>query len=477
MPIRNNAPWEVKDDKKLAELREQNFSYDQIASILGRSNDACRTRLKILRQAEVAPRGPSNRSAQREWTDDDLYYLQEMRRSGIPYKLIAIELERSVSSCQSKFTCTDWKTFSREAKIHDAVSVDRKNEAREKVAKSYERRLDSYKMSGDLIADSLVKALEPYNTVEPPVYKQSSETKKDYQDEDVVLILSDIHVGAYHTFVETGGLGEYNEEVLTERLRNLTYAVKDIHELHSHLYGLPTLHIACLGDIVAGMNASGEWSQNFLNMTITEQVAKGYHLISQMINYWLSIFPKINFYGIRGNHGRVAKRGIEKDNVNWDVVCYDFLQIMFKDNPRIDFHIPRTWWTLEKIKGHNFLMVHGDDIKGKGFPVKGLLDFEKTMAAIIRTFPDYTLAGHFHNSAELTTNSGRVIINGSVIGGDVFSLKTIHAQSNPEQTIFGVHEEHGMTWKYNINLKHPRGPVRGESKEEKATFSKDKMLV
>jgi hypothetical protein len=103
-------------------------------------------------------------------------------------------------------------------------------------------------------------------------------------------------------------------------------------------------------------------------------------------------------------------------------------------------------------------MVHGDDIKGGTFPIRSLANFESKMTGIIREVPDYTIAGHFHNSCELTTNNGCVIINGSFIGGDVYSLKTVHASSQPEQTIFGINNSRGKTWKYNINLDDVREP-------------------
>ena len=80
------------------------------------------------------------------------------------------------------------------------------------------------------------------------------------------------------------------------------------------------------------------------------------------------------------------------------------------------------------------------------------------MGDIVGEKPKYTLAGHFHNTAELGTNSGSVLINGSFVGGDIFSLKNVHANSRPEQTIFGMNNSRGKTWKYNIDLDDTREP-------------------
>jgi hypothetical protein len=151
--------------------------------------------------------------------------------------------------------------------------------------------------------------------------------------------------------------------------------------------------------------------------------------------------------------GNCARDGIQKEHDNWDYVCHKFLETSFKNNPRIKFHIPKSWWYMDRIRGHNFLMVHGHNLRsGSGMPIKRLADFSDKMAIITKQFPDYTLAGHFHNVAELGTSSGKVIINGSFVGPDVYSLKTVHASGKPEQKIFGIGDRHGITWSYDIDL-------------------------
>jgi hypothetical protein len=270
------------------------------------------------------------------------------------------------------------------------------------------------------------------------------------------LILSDLHVGQHYTLEETGGISEYNIDVFKKRAENLKKATKDIVELHSKLYNMPNLHIFCIGDIVAGMNDAGNWSPTYINMTIYDQMINGFEAIADMIYYWLGLFDNIVFYGVYGNHGRAGKKGSEKEYVNWDYICYKFLEAKFKDNKRIKFVVPKTWWIFEKIRNHKFLMVHGEDVKSAGNAIVGLKNLEKNMTGVIRDIPDYTLAGHFHSIAELTTNNGRVIINGSWAGGDIFSLKSLQSSSPPEQRIFGIHDKRGITWSYNLNLDDQR---------------------
>lgn len=187
-------------------------------------------------------------------------------------------------------------------------------------------------------------------------------------------------------------------------------------------------------------------------MPIYDQMISGYDAISDMIYYWLGIFENIKFYGVFGNHGRSGQKGCEKEYVNWDFLCYKFLESRFANNPRVSFVIPKTWWILAKIRNHKFLLVHGDDIKGGASPLNGLQKYEQQMIGILGEIPDYTLAAHFHNTAEITTNHGRILYNGSFIGPDIYSLKNLQRSSRAEQKIFGIHDKRGITWSYNIHL-------------------------
>jgi hypothetical protein len=154
--------------------------------------------------------------------------------------------------------------------------------------------------------------------------------------------------------------------------------------------------------------------------------------------------------------GNCARSGSEKDYNNWDNVIYELLKLQFKDNKRIHFHIPKTWWMLEKIRNHKFLMVHGDDVKSKNPPVRSLLDFEQKMSGIIKDIPNYTIAGHFHNASEYTTHNGRCLVNGSFLGGDMYSLRNYLPGAKPEQKLFGIHDKRGITYMYNIDLDQKR---------------------
>ena len=247
-------------------------------------------------------------------------------------------------------------------------------------------------------------------------------------------------------------MSNYNLKVFSNRLNQLQKSISDIYELHSSLYELHTLNIFCLGDIVDGSNAAGAWSPVYIDTPVYDQLMLGFEHLSQSIEYLLTIFKNIKFYGVRGNHGRIAPSGVEKDYANWDNLIYHMLKIKFSQNDRIQFVVPKTWWIMEKIKDHNFLLVHGDDVKGSGNAIKNLERFSASMSGMLKSKPDYTICGHFHESSEMTTNFGKMIVNGSFVGSDVYALKNLCKYSRPEQKIFGINQSHGVTWRYDLDL-------------------------
>lgn len=453
--LSNSKVWAKEEDEKLISLISQK-SVKEISSILNRSESAIYSRLKKINEVDSEGNKEEKKIKlnNERWSDEEEKILYFGRRDFIPYSLIANNIGRTESAVKKKYGSTNWSEKSYFVTKDKNIIAHHKRSISERLYEAQNSRLDLQKSRIDIVADRIVEAIDSLPKADiPKIYTPNNKGVKMSDPEDVGLMFSDHHIGHRHTKEETGGISEYNYDIFCERMENLKHAVARIYELHSKLYNLETLHIFCLGDIVAGMNNSGSWSPTFINLPIYEQFILGYKHIADFIYYCQGMFPKIKFYGIRGNHGRVAQKGYEKDNVNWDVLCYRFLEAYLQNNKNVEFVVPNTWWIMEEIRGHNFLMVHGDDIRSKnGLAVKGLEAFSEKMMGVTKKIPKYTLAGHFHTVHSCTTNLGKVLLNGSFVGADVYSLKDLHAFGRAEQTIFGIHDQRGITWKYNIDL-------------------------
>jgi len=391
------------------------------------------------------------------WTEKEMAMLYELRvGQGRPFRTISTTLNRTRKACETKFHNTRWELKSFYNKDKCRLRENMKRALVEKVANNYDNRLETASLATEILADRLEETVKAIPNVKKRVYTQSraaarAKAKQKHCPEDVVLIISDMHIGHHHTLEETGGVSEYNFDIFKKRVQFIQKATTDIVELHSKLYDLPNLHLFCPGDVVAGMNAAGAWSSTYINMPILDQAVAGAEALADMITYWLGMFDDIYFYGVMGNHGRGAPKGTEKEYVNWDYLCYKFLESRFKDNPRVHFVVPKTWWIFTEIRNHKFLMLHGDDIRGSS-KAKAFEACTERMSSIIKKIPDYTIAGHFHSAAEFSTNFGRILLNGSFVGSDIYSLKALVRATRPEQKLFGIHDKMGITWTYNLDL-------------------------
>ena len=386
-----------------------------------------------------------------EWDVADLEYLYRARMDKVPYAVVAAHLKRTAEACKGKWLRTDWEKMPWFSPVAEDVKAQKKVAYEQRIEGGFRSRLDLARLRADAIGDVLQKAIVKAPKIKhrqwnPPRKAQSRGS------EEVGLLLSDLHIGHTHTVDETGGLSEYSLDIFRARIRKLERKVSDINELHSMLYRIPTLHVFCLGDIVDGMNESGSWSPVYINTSIYDQFIIGFEEISHTIEYFLSVFQKVVFYGIRGNHGRVARVGSEKDYANWDNLCYEMLKHKFENNDRLQFKLTKSWFLSERIKGHNFLLTHGDDLRKASTAVRSLEIFAADMAGMTRVHHDFTLCGHFHQAAEQSTNFGKVIVNGSFVGGDVYSIKNLQKMTLPEQKIFGINDTHGITWRYDLDL-------------------------
>ncbi len=400
-----------------------------------------------------------------KWTVEEMILLYNLKKADKSFPEI-VEIMRTsqgrrdytANSLQKKWSQTEWNVVLSEFEKQqfDALETKDKDIERDKIIEdtlSTQDRLVKRELARtDIIIKGIKSSIYRLPKPKSSSLAYSPSTKKTYTDEHIGLVLSDLHIGAAHTLEETGGLGEFNLEIFKRRLDNLKNSILKIRDRHSLMYNIPELHIFCLGDIVAGMEDAGAWSASYLDMDIYDQMVEGWSCLRDFIATMTKAFPKVSFYGIYGNHGRVAKK-TQKIYANWDKITYDFLKVALKEYETINWEIPKAWFIQKDILGHNFYLTHGDGIRGQmGIPHYGVQRAEMQVVGMMEDKPDYFILGHFHSPAEMQTNSGRIIMNGSFMGGDLYSIRQLRRCDVPEQKMFGIHKKHGVTWTYNIQL-------------------------
>lgn len=402
------------------------------------------------------------------WTDDEAQMFYNLKNAGKQYAEICNILnssyhggakERTEDSLKNKWRNTNWTKLSQSKVQKEQLIKDLTDQEAEKQAvidrtlANNQRIVRREEARTQVIIDNIKSSIYrlPKPKMSDIVYKPSKKHK--YTAEHVGIMVSDMHVGASFTFDDTGGLSEYNLDIFKQRLERLKHAVLEIVERHRHVYELPELHIFCLGDVVAGAPGSGAWNDNYIDLGITDQLMEGVQALYILIAHWATMFPKVHFYGIYGNHGRVGKKGQGKSFDNWDRVCYENCKTALTHFDNVEWDIPKAWFLRPQIQGHSFYICHGDGIRGSmGIPYYGVEKAEAKIAGMMEQRLDYVLMGHFHVPAEIQTNTSRVMMNGSFMGGDMYSTQDLGKNSRPEQKIFGIHKKKGITWTYNIYL-------------------------
>lgn len=375
----------------------------------------------------------------------------------------AEKLRADKSTVTRKISSMDWDDFKRELEklcsMSDQEFLDEKaeeyrlNVLAKNALKIRKNDITARAIEKDLEA-KIIRNLDPKERIVLPPLK-SRKIRRNRTPEHMVLLLSDQHVGLDFSKEDTGGLGEYNLEIYKKWIGNLRVGVADIYRLHSELYPIPELHVLCLGDNIQGMNSVGAWNPGYISSDLPadKQAAIASNMMGELLATWSGIFEKVNFVGLVGNHGRVgAIKETEKVRVNWDNIVYSFLARDMSKHHNVAVSSSGTWWARRNINGTEFAMIHGDNMKSSPNSIKSE---EQRMQSLLYpnggTF-NVLVAGHFHSHYDIETTNGRVILNGAFVGGDIYSMKSLSTKSKPTQTVMGVHPEHGITWKYCLDL-------------------------
>ncbi len=197
------------------------------------------------------------------------------------------------------------------------------------------------------------------------------------------------------------------------------------------------------------------------NDSVIEWTLGGALIISQFLIDLSRHFKHIEFTGVVGNHGRMTKDVRFKQRyVNWDYLLYVISSLMCINQKNIVFDIPKSFFTMKKISGQNYLILHGDNIKGyRSIPWYGIERAVNELSQLLSSqnkIFQHVFLGHFHNQGILDKIIGEVILNGSVIGGNEYSLGKLFKSADPKQMLMGVNSKYGPTWRFPINLREAK---------------------
>ncbi|MFZ9891079.1 MAG: hypothetical protein ACO3FL_04450 [Ilumatobacteraceae bacterium] len=271
-------------------------------------------------------------------------------------------------------------------------------------------------------------------------------SKTDKHKSIAVLFLSDLHFDEVVVPSQVEYVNSYSRSIASSRIKAVFNNALSLltKKIKADLSGVV---VALGGDLLSG-NIHEELAETN-DATILESILELTNILHTGISAMADNFGNVFVPCVVGNHGRIHKKPRFKYRVqqNYEWIIYQLLCQRFALDKRVTFEIPESSDVSFKIFNVNFLLTHGDQFKG-GSGISGIFTplmlgasrKQKRQVAVQKPF-DVMMVGHFHSY--IHTNS--LIVNGSVKGYDEFAYGMNFPFEVPQQALFLVHEEHGVT--------------------------------
>jgi hypothetical protein len=377
------------------------------------------------------------------WTEEEIDMLVKGKQEGLSSREVqSLYLNHrtvdSVSCKMSKVEVTDRAPSAKDKYMENSL-VKFKQKQAEKLEEKWE-----------LFLAAMKECMAKVKDVPCLVGKYNKDEKKS--KEVPVLMLTDLHIGEKHE----GEGEEYNKEIFQNRMAYLTSKVLSISKnILSKAYYMPELKIFMLGDMITGECIFP--TQSFqIDLNLTQQIFQGAKIVSENINQLSKYFKKITVISVGGNHGRLGAFNDPKNS--YDYFFYKAVEAALQNNRRVEFQIEENdFKQIIDIEGHQFMLFHGDGIKGggNGTPLYGIIRAVSNWTSMyIEKYPKlkYFCLGHFHTAAQINWNLRKIILGGTFNSGGQFSSKEIKTASSISQWFFGVSKSRGITWSYELGL-------------------------
>lgn len=273
-----------------------------------------------------------------------------------------------------------------------------------------------------------------------------------------VAIWSDWHWGEVVRPAEVGGVNAFNRKIAKERVKRLVNSTVDLITRHMVKPKYPGMVLCLGGDMISGtiheeLRESNDGPVQLSLLEVQEQLIAA-------IEHLAKTYKRLFIPCVVGNHGRMTYKPRAKGRVfesfEWNLYCQ--LEHYFRNDKRVQFSIPEETDAHFTVLGHRFCLTHGDALGVKGGdgiigaigPItRGAIKIGRSEAQIGRDF-DTLLLGHWHLYTPRSDANG-VIVNGALKGYDEYARLFLRVPySRPSQTVFFVHEKHGITVQWQV---------------------------
>jgi len=279
-----------------------------------------------------------------------------------------------------------------------------------------------------------------------PVIKRPSKTGTS-QDHEMVLLVSDAHYPEVVKPESAMGL-EYNGDVCRSRMQHIVDATQRYIDLRESSYRVRKLTIAVLGDMVSGdIHTELEVSNE---KPITESVVEMAHMCYGMGTTLAERVP-VEMIFMPGNHCRTTQKPRFKDKWNnFEFLLGHLVKGLAGEQFKVE--VPKDLIYMHDVFGKRIGMTHGDGVKSTSFagiPFYGMRQRRDAVQSLMNSLghPRVNLLamGHFHVPLFWPGTDCHIAINGSLKGGDDYSLGTRYTSHEATQLLFTFHPDKWLT--------------------------------
>ncbi|RLG10263.1 hypothetical protein DRN73_08200 [Candidatus Pacearchaeota archaeon] len=299
--------------------------------------------------------------------------------------------------------------------------------------------------------DCVKKENEKYNDIYEKVALKST-WKKGKQTEDQVLLFSDMHTGMINKAPLTGEI-TYNQEIQEKELQSLLFGVNRFYQLYKPSYNIETFYIFGLGDLITN-DRIYEGQKMEITCGVGKQIQQTFQYVSDFIKKLLEIYPKIVYVNIVGNHGRTTPKYITEDATsNFEHLIGQLLKERFERNKRVDIILPNDYSYTINIKGHRYLLTHGNAIRGA--TLNTIEKAAKEIALLVeKNSYDVINIGHFHSCYEFPISpTTTLLVNGCFIYKDSYAYTRLRKHSTAKQFLYNVSKKSPLHNLQKIDLR------------------------
>jgi len=191
------------------------------------------------------------------------------------------------------------------------------------------------------------------------------ETKETENGKDVLITLSDLHMGEKYDpeFDEYDHERDYSKQKAGRVPLKLFEKVKP--ELNK-IDNIDNIHLCLLGDIVDGraIYPKQQWEQN-KKASIRNQINWMTMPVWNLIKYLEPYCKTLNVVGVKGNHGQIKLKTSDAD-ANLDLFLYDRLKFMLRGSDidsSVNINLVDGFRNFFDVRNSTVMLIHGQNTK------------------------------------------------------------------------------------------------------------------